>query len=105
MPWSYKSNGKWKGFCIDLIRTLAKRMNFDYQLVLSKDADTMGLKTINEGILQDIFTEVSTRNYLPYLCNNKKYVKINRKLGINILRTLNLRRQWFEILKFFSSFF
>ncbi|XP_065214967.1 ionotropic receptor 25a [Planococcus citri] len=32
-------------------------MNFEYELVLSQDADTMGLKTINEGILRDVFTE------------------------------------------------
>lgn len=59
VPWSFiQKNGKdWTGFCIDLIHALADKMKFDYELVVSKDPDTLEEGDTSEGILQDIMTE------------------------------------------------
>ncbi|CAG7732603.1 unnamed protein product [Allacma fusca] len=34
-PWTFKEDGKWKGYCIDLAEGIAKQMNFTYDLVES----------------------------------------------------------------------
>lgn len=62
MPWSYRTEtGTWEGFCIDLIDVLAERMDFDYELVVSEEEDTMPLinETSPEGIISNLVNGVS----------------------------------------------
>ncbi|XP_050536810.1 ionotropic receptor 25a isoform X2 [Daktulosphaira vitifoliae] len=39
IPWTFldETDGKWKGYCIDLIEKLSKEMNFKYELIIKKD--------------------------------------------------------------------
>ncbi|XP_034244951.1 ionotropic receptor 25a [Thrips palmi] len=37
MPWAYRENGEWTGYCVDFVGRLASMMEFDYELVPSDD--------------------------------------------------------------------
>lgn len=69
MPWSVPvedEHGKieWTGYCIDLIKKLAKDMNFTYDLVIPKDGQ-FGFKMKNgqwSGLVGDLATGVKIKN-------------------------------------------